>query len=220
MILQFGDGTLVTTEDRERWDVGGYELPIASGSVLGGVKIGSGLTILGDGTLQADGGALDIATSTTLGGIKSSASVFVAPDTGVATVPTATTSAAGLLSSADKWRIDSAVQSSLFGELGETQSGALTTTISGQGLMLNNPYNILFLSSNISGNIEIPNPTNGIEGQTITWHAVASGSGAITFGNLFRPQFGVSTISYTSGQRYILTAIFIDNGWNINWSTY
>ncbi len=45
-------------------------LPIASSSVLGGVKIGSGLTIDGAGVLNATASALAIASATVLGGIK------------------------------------------------------------------------------------------------------------------------------------------------------
>lgn len=49
-----------------------YELPIASDTTLGGVKIGSGLTIGSDGTLSTSGDGLDlpIASLGTLGGVK------------------------------------------------------------------------------------------------------------------------------------------------------
>jgi hypothetical protein len=47
-----------------------YTLPTASASVLGGIKVGTGLSIDGAGILSAPGGALAAATTTTLGGIK------------------------------------------------------------------------------------------------------------------------------------------------------
>jgi hypothetical protein len=50
-----------------------YSLPIASAVLLGGVKIGSGVSIDADGTISVaagNGGALAIASSTELGGIK------------------------------------------------------------------------------------------------------------------------------------------------------
>jgi hypothetical protein len=47
-----------------------YTLPIASGSTLGGVKVGSGLSIDGTGLLSASSYILPIASASTLGGIK------------------------------------------------------------------------------------------------------------------------------------------------------
>lgn len=56
-----------------------YTLPIASGSVLGGIKVGSGLNIAGDGTLSvpSSGYVLPAATTSTLGG------VIVPPDSNI-----------------------------------------------------------------------------------------------------------------------------------------
>lgn len=45
----------ITEEDIEKWNQGG-EIPIASVTQLGGVKIGSGITITEDGTISAQGG--------------------------------------------------------------------------------------------------------------------------------------------------------------------
>lgn len=49
-----------------------YHLPIASETVLGGVKVGENLIITSDGTLSADPGSytLPVASASTLGGIK------------------------------------------------------------------------------------------------------------------------------------------------------
>ena len=53
----------------------GYTLPPASATTLGGVKIGSGISVTADGVISANGGGgapyeLPAATTTTLGGIK------------------------------------------------------------------------------------------------------------------------------------------------------
>lgn len=49
-----------------------YHLPIASETTLGGIKVGSNLSVTSDGTLSAVGGgySLPVASPTTLGGIK------------------------------------------------------------------------------------------------------------------------------------------------------
>lgn len=48
-----------------------YTLPVASADVLGGVKVGSGLSVLLDGTLSSTGvGEIPVATAATLGGVK------------------------------------------------------------------------------------------------------------------------------------------------------
>jgi hypothetical protein len=52
---------------------GGYVLPVATDTLLGGVKIGTGFTITPDGTISVDAGTsytLPVATATVLGGIK------------------------------------------------------------------------------------------------------------------------------------------------------
>ena len=64
-----------------------YELPIASSSQLGGVKIGNGLNIAGDGTISVTGGTggdgsytLPIASKTVLGGVKKGDTVKISSD--------------------------------------------------------------------------------------------------------------------------------------------
>lgn len=60
-----------------------YTLPIASDSILGGVKVGAGLAIAGDGTLSVTGGGdyvLPVATTSVLGGVKQGANVTIAGD--------------------------------------------------------------------------------------------------------------------------------------------
>ena len=58
-----------------------YSLPVATSGVLGGVKVGSGIALAGDGTISVvssgGGGTLDIASATTLGGIKIGSGVSI-----------------------------------------------------------------------------------------------------------------------------------------------
>jgi hypothetical protein len=58
----------------------GYVLPVASGTVLGGVKVGTGLTAAADGTLSAAAAPLTPATATVLGGIKVGSGLAVTAD--------------------------------------------------------------------------------------------------------------------------------------------
>jgi len=66
---------------------GGYVLPAASSTVLGGVKVGSGLAVTADGILSATAQqfTLPIATTTTLGGIKVGSGLAVNADGVVST---------------------------------------------------------------------------------------------------------------------------------------
>ena len=64
-----------------------YELPIASSSQLGGIKIGNGLNIAGDGTVSVTGGTggggsytLPVASKTVLGGVKKGDTVKISSD--------------------------------------------------------------------------------------------------------------------------------------------
>ena len=76
-----------------------YVLPIASSQTLGGIKVGSNLTIAGDGTLSANALQLNPATTTTLGGVIVGSGLTVQSDGTLAVVPytlaAATTSSLG-----------------------------------------------------------------------------------------------------------------------------
>jgi hypothetical protein len=73
-----GDGVTSTTSDHIEIAGGGgsgYTLPVATDTVLGGVKIGDNLSITDEGVLSATGGGgsgytLPVATSASLGGVK------------------------------------------------------------------------------------------------------------------------------------------------------
>ena len=89
-----------------------YSLPIASASILGGIKVGDNLTIGSDGKLSAVQGTytLPIASATVLGGVKvgsnlsiNSSGVMSATDT---TYDLATTTSNGIMSSSDKSKLD------------------------------------------------------------------------------------------------------------------
>ena len=65
-------GKLVIEEDAEVTGLeggGSYTLPAATSDTLGGVKVGTGLTI-NEGVLSADGYTLPTASADTLGGVK------------------------------------------------------------------------------------------------------------------------------------------------------
>ena len=59
---------------------GGYTLPAATATTLGGVKVGDNLTVTDDGTLAATAYTLPAATASTLGGVKVGAGINVASD--------------------------------------------------------------------------------------------------------------------------------------------
>lgn len=60
---------------------GGYTLPVATPTVLGGVKVGSGLAIDGGGVLSVSYSySLPVATASVLGGVKQGAGVSIAGD--------------------------------------------------------------------------------------------------------------------------------------------
>jgi hypothetical protein len=83
---------------------GGYVLPPATASTLGGIKVGSNLSITSDGTLSATGGGsgyeLPIASDSTLGGVKVGSNLSIDSETGVLSadsysLPTASASTLG-----------------------------------------------------------------------------------------------------------------------------
>lgn len=58
-----------------------YTLPVASADVLGGVRVGSGLSVTPEGVLSSTGvGKLPVATTSTLGAVKVGTGLSVASD--------------------------------------------------------------------------------------------------------------------------------------------
>ena len=85
-----------------------YTLPTASATVLGGIKVGENLSIDGNGVLSAqDSYELPKATTSVLGGVKVGANLAVDSNgTLSGTYSVASSSANGLMSSADKTKLD------------------------------------------------------------------------------------------------------------------
>ena len=135
------DPGLMSTSDKTKLDgiesgANNYELPIASASDLGGVKVGSGLSINVEGALSADtipeattttaglmsssdkskldgvatnanNYVLPTASDTTLGGVKVGSGLSINDDIlSTDPIPDATTSASGLMSATDKTKLN------------------------------------------------------------------------------------------------------------------
>ena len=103
------NGKLVVSEDAivEGLDDGGssYELPIASVSTLGGVKIGEGISIDSNGVISASDYELPIASVSTLGGVKIGEGISIDSNgvisaSGGGSVEEATTTTAGIVKQA------------------------------------------------------------------------------------------------------------------------
>ena len=80
-VLDDGAGSLTISSD-------GLVLPIATASVLGGVKIGSGIAVTADGTISVTAAyTLPAATSVVLGGVKQGSGVAIAVDGTLSVTP-------------------------------------------------------------------------------------------------------------------------------------
>lgn len=100
-----------TAEKNKLAGLSNYSLPTASTTVLGGVKIGDNLTIGTDGKLSAVQGVYNLptASSTVVGGVKVGTNLTISNGVLSATdtkYNPATSSANGLMSSADKAKLD------------------------------------------------------------------------------------------------------------------
>jgi hypothetical protein len=80
----FNTGTLVTTAVNI--------VSTASASTLGGIKVGSGLAIAGDGTLSATAQALSTATASVLGGVKIGSGISITGDGTISAASVSTSS--------------------------------------------------------------------------------------------------------------------------------
>lgn len=77
---------LMSATDKTKLDgLSPYTLPAATTSSLGGVKVGSGLSIDNTGELSADQYQLPIASSSTLGGVKVGSGISIASDGTIST---------------------------------------------------------------------------------------------------------------------------------------
>lgn len=111
-----------------------YTLPIASTSVLGGVKIGNGINIASDGTISTNS---TIATTTVLGSVKIGANVNVAGD--------------GTISVADPYSLPTASATTL----GGIKVGA-NLSIDGNGVLSGSAaYSLPIASASVLGGVKI-----------------------------------------------------------------
>lgn len=129
-----------------------FTLPTASASVLGGVKVGSGLTIDGNSILSATTPPLSIATATILGGIKVGSGLTIDGVTGVLstvpyTLPTATASILGGIKIGSGLTIDGA------GVVSADTSSLNTRLTTAEG-------NITTLTTAINGSTDVRNAAN------------------------------------------------------------
>lgn len=87
-ILLVGAGglTIARTDDSTITFTGSYTLPTATGSVLGGIKIGSGLSIDGNGVVSATGGGATTGTFTAVVGVDHTIDTFNIATTNYKTV--------------------------------------------------------------------------------------------------------------------------------------
>lgn len=123
----FGTGTTgqVLTWSGGQWTAGSaYTLPVATASVLGGVKIGSGISIDGNGVISASSGyTLPTATNSVLGGVKIGSGVTITD--GVISVSTNYAAATHTHATSDITGLDAAlsgINSAISGKVDSTDS--------------------------------------------------------------------------------------------------
>jgi hypothetical protein len=113
-----------------------YSLPVSTASILGGVKIGSGINVTVDGTIS-NGYVLPIASTTILGGVKQGSNITIAADGTISavaayTLPPATTTTLGGIIVGSGLNVDST------GLLTAPSQGVSAVTSVGTGISLVN----------------------------------------------------------------------------------
>ena len=150
-------------EISDKIDTTAYALPRATSSTLGGIKVGSGLTISADGTLNSNSVnyTLPVASNSTLGGIKVGSGLSISNGTlnNAYTIPKATSSALGGIKIGNGLSIDSngVVSVTNQGNGNYTLPAASATTLGGvkvgSGLKIDSNG---VLSSTAGGNYTLP----------------------------------------------------------------
>ena len=102
---------------------GGYVLPTATANRLGGIKVGSGLTVQNDGTLSAEGGgSVPVATTGSTGVVKIGSGLTIQNDGTLSAnepqIPVATTATTGVVKIGAGLNVDSAGTISVSGGTG------------------------------------------------------------------------------------------------------
>lgn len=150
----------------------GYTLPIASSSTLGGIRIGNGLDVSGDGTVSVNVSELNIpnqyvlpvATASVLGGIKIGQGLQITPD-GVVSVNTSS------LPLPDEYELPVATSSRLGGvKIGQGINVGVDGAISvdTESLPLPDTYELPVASSTVLGGVKIGNGIDVTKDGTIS----------------------------------------------------
>jgi len=164
-----------------------YSLPTASASVLGGVKIGSNVSIAGDGTISvAAPYTLPAPTASTIGGVKAGTNITIASD--------GTISAA---SGGGSYTLPAATGSTLGGIIVGTglsiASGVLSVSGGGSG------YTLPVATVSVLGGVKTgSNVTIAADG-TISVAAPTTDASALTAGTLAAARLPLATTSAVGG---------------------
>jgi hypothetical protein len=159
-------------------------LPIASSTILGGVKIGSGVSVAGDGTISVSGYALPIASSSVLGGIKVGSGLVI-DGAGVLS----STAGGGSVTSVAFASTDFTVTGSPI-----TGAGTITSNLTATGVSAGT-YNTLTVD--VKGRVTAATNTSYLtSNQTITLSGDVAGSGTTTITTTIQP----ATVTYTKIQ--------------------
>jgi hypothetical protein len=160
-----------------------YVLPVATASVLGGVKIGANVSVAGDGTISvAPEYTLPIATTTILGGVKQGSGVTIAADGTISANASGVSSVNGMqgavtISVAD---LSTASGSTLIADSGATSGTAkLLRIVAGSNVSLSNDTNGNLEISAASGSVPIAT-ASVLGGVKIGSNVTVAGDGTIS----------------------------------------
>ena len=182
-----------------------YILPLASAGTLGGVKVGTGLSIDGSGVLSA-AGATNLAQGT-----NTTTTVIVTSSTGTsATLTAATGSVAGILTAAD-WTTFNSKQNYLESKRSVTAS---TTTTS---IDLNNGDKASVFKVTMGSNttITFSNPPAAAGGEVFSFSMITVNDGTagrtLAFGNTIKWAGGILPTRTTAANAVDVWTFFIEN---------
>jgi hypothetical protein len=147
---------------------GSYTLPVATASVLGGVKQGTNITIAADGTISASSGGgsytLPVSTASVLGGVKIGSNVSVAGD--------------GTISVAAPYSLPAATVSTLGGIIVGSGLSVSSGTVSANVTSVNGQTGAVTISG--SGTYTLPNATTTTLGGVIVGTGLSVSSGTVS----------------------------------------
>lgn len=195
------DGTGILSDDSvlvfafQGASAGSYSLPIASDVLLGGIKVGSGLSIAIDGVLHALPGAyvLPNASSSVLGGIKVGSGLSIDPATGILS-----NSGTGVsLSATNVWAKNQSVAS-----VGLTDGATIAVDAS-----LSNNFTVT-----LGGNRTLANPTSLTDGMVLNFRIKqdATGSRTLAYGAKYKFPGGTAPVLSTAANAVDLMSCYYD----------